>query len=117
MAQAHDQIDDEFIGKELEERLNMNEMTNKREQHHNKTTPNDSNNTAQGSQDGTLIQLPPELILLIFSYIDARFTLTVLCQVCKLFNQLLSSEASWKTRFGKRWPSRDRKEDYDYVVR
>lgn len=64
-----------------------------------------------------LMDLPPELISLIFTYLEARFTLRVLCQVCKFFNQLLSHEATWKTRFGLRWPKRDRKEDHDYVTR
>jgi len=113
MAQANDQINDEFIDKELKEKLNTNDTTITQEQHHSKST----NDSKKMSQNWTLMQLPPELILLIFSYIDARFALSILCQVCKLFNQLLSSEASWKTRFGKRWPTRDRKQDYDYIVR
>lgn len=65
----------------------------------------------------SLATLPPELILVIFSYLDARFTLRVLTCVCRLFCNLLSPESSWKTRFGKRWPQRDKREDYDYVSR
>ena len=65
----------------------------------------------------SLATLPPELILVIFSYLDARFTLGVLTCVCRLFHNLLSPESSWKTRFGKRWPQRDRREDYDYISR
>lgn len=65
----------------------------------------------------SLAGLPPELILVIFSYLDARFALRVLTGVCKLFHHLLSPESSWKTRFGKRWPQRDKREDYDYVTR
>lgn len=65
----------------------------------------------------SLAGLPPELILVIFSYLDARFALSVLTGVCKLFHHLLSPESSWKTRFGKRWPQRDKREDYDYVTR
>lgn len=64
----------------------------------------------------SLAGLPPELILVIFSYLDARFALSVLTGVCKLFHHLLSPESSWKTRFGKRWPQRDKREDYDYVT-
>ena len=64
-----------------------------------------------------LATLPPEIILVIFSYLDARFTLKVLTRVCKLFYKLLSPESSWKTRFGKQWPNRDNREDYDYVSR
>lgn len=75
------------------------------------------NIAAPSSSSRNLMDLPPELILLIFSYLDARFTLRVLCQVCKFFNQLLSHEATWKTRFGLRWPKRDKKEDHDYVTR
>ena len=73
-------------------------------------------NTHQNNQL-SLSTLPPELILVIFSYLDARFTLRVLPRVCRLFYNLLSPESSWKTRFGKRWPHRDRREDYDYISR
>ena len=65
----------------------------------------------------SLAALPPELILVIFSYLEARFTLRVLTCVCRLFHNLLSPESSWKTRFGKRWPQRDKREDFDYVSR
>lgn len=65
----------------------------------------------------SLATLPPELILVIFSYLDARFALNILTGVCKLFHYLLSPESSWKTRFGKRWPQRDKREDYDYMTR
>ena len=65
----------------------------------------------------SLMTLPPELILVIFSYLDARFTLRVLTCVCRLFHNLLSPESSWKTRFGKTWPQRDKREDFDYVSR
>ena len=65
----------------------------------------------------SLVTLPPELILVIFSYLDARFTLRVLTCVCRLFHDLLSPESSWKTRFGRRWPQRDKKEDFDYISR
>ena len=65
----------------------------------------------------SLKTLPPELILVIFSYLDARFTLRVMTCVCRLFYNLLLPESSWKTRFGKRWPRRDNREDYDYISR
>ena len=65
----------------------------------------------------SLTTLPPELVLLVFSYLDARFTLRVVCCVCKLFCYLLQSESSWKSRFSKRWPARDNKEDYPFVSR
>lgn len=65
----------------------------------------------------SLVTLPPELILVIFSYLDARFTLRVMTCVCRLFYNLLLPESSWKTRFGKRWPRRDNREDYDYISR
>lgn len=78
--------------------------------------PDDIQNTHQNNHL-SLATLPPELILVIFSYLDARFTLRVLACVCRLFHNLLSPESSWKTRFGKRWPYRDRREDYDYISR
>ena len=78
--------------------------------------PDNIKNTHQNNHL-SLVTLPPELILVIFSYLDARFTLQVLAHVCRLFHNLLSPESSWKTRFGKRWPHRDRREDYDYISR
>ena len=65
----------------------------------------------------SLVMLPPELILVIFSYLDTRFTLRVMTCVCRLFYNLLLPESSWKTRFGKQWPRRDNREDYDYISR
>ncbi|KAK3755305.1 hypothetical protein QZH41_014611 [Actinostola sp. cb2023] len=116
------------VHQELLERLDINETLNNEEASSQEekqpfnclTEDNESSeqtvNNKQKPQRRKLMELPPELILLIFSYINARLTLTVLCQVCKFFNQLLSSEATWKTRFGKRWPKRDKKEDYNYVI-
>ena len=81
-----------------------------------RAAPNNVQNTHQNNHL-SLATLPPELILVIFSYLDARFTLQVLTCVCRLFHNLLSPESSWKTRFGKRWPQRDRREDYEYISR
>ena len=64
-----------------------------------------------------LVDLPPELLLVIFSFLEARFTLRVLPSVCQLFYELMSPESSWKTRFAKKWPHRDRAEDYNFVSR
>jgi len=76
-------------------------------------TPDTSRSTQNNAW--SLTTLPPELILVIFSYLDARFTLQVLTGVCRLFHDLLLPESSWKTRFGKRWPKRDNKEDYNHI--
>ena len=84
--------------------------------HKDLEAPDNVQNTHQNNHL-SLATLPPELILVIFSYLDARFTLQVLACVCRLFHNLLSPESSWKTRFGKRWPQRDRREDYDYISR
>jgi hypothetical protein len=83
----------------------------------NRSSQCENDSVFMSSSNRNLTDLPPELILLIFSYLNARFSLQVLCQVCKNFNDLLSPEATWKTRFGLAWPGRDRKEDYDYVAR
>ena len=65
----------------------------------------------------TLAELPPELILTIFSYLDASYALRILTCVCQLFNNVLSPESTWKTRFVKRWPQRKRTEDFDHISR
>lgn len=83
----------------------------------NKNGNVEGHDTSQRTQKNSwsLVTLPPELILVVFSYLDARFTLRVLTCVCRLFCNLLSPESSWKTRFGKQWPRRDNREDYNYI--
>lgn len=85
----------------------------------NKNGNVEGHDTSQRTQKNSwsLVTLPPELILVVFSYLDARFTLRVLTCVCRLFCNLLSPESSWKTRFGKQWPRRDNREDYNYISR
>ena len=80
-------------------------------------TTQDSKTSRKRGSLITLTSLPPELVLLIFSYLDARFTLKVVCCVCKLFYHLLETESSWKSRFSKRWPARDNSADYSYLSR
>ncbi|XP_020906927.1 F-box/WD repeat-containing protein 9 [Exaiptasia diaphana] len=132
MAQATDWSeinDNDSISRKTQETLTIDEPLSSEKTSNQHESPekyqDNSHDACQETMDNldstnassfTLMELPPELILFTFSFIEARFAMTVLCQVCKFFNQLLSSEASWKTRFGKRWPKRDRKEDYDYVI-
>lgn len=95
---------------------NPDTLTRQKDPHKDIKAPDNFQKTHQNNHL-SLATLPPELILVIFSYLDARFTLRVLTCVCRLFHNLLSPESSWKTRFGKRWPQRDRREDYDYISR
>ena len=46
-----------------------------------------------------LLQLPDELLLLVFSFIPARTLLRRLSVVCKRFHNLLLEEWAWKNRF------------------
>lgn len=46
----------------------------------------------------TLDTLPSELLLLIFSYIEAPFLIETVSKVCQKFLILLSSSTYWKTR-------------------
>lgn len=95
---------------------NPDTLTRQKDLHKDLESPDSVQNTHHNNQL-SLATLPPELILVIFSYLDARFALRVLTCVCRLFHNLISPESSWKTRFGKQWPQRDRREDYDYISR
>ncbi|XP_046851957.1 F-box/WD repeat-containing protein 9-like [Xenia sp. Carnegie-2017] len=53
-----------------------------------------------------LTDLPPELLLSIFYFLRTRIVLTKVACVCKLFYHLVSTEAIWKIRFTKSWPTR-----------
>ena len=46
-----------------------------------------------------LLQLPDELLLLVFSFLPARTLLRRLSLVCKRFHNLLLEEWAWKNRF------------------
>ncbi|GAB1606260.1 F-box/WD repeat-containing protein 9-like [Argonauta hians] len=55
----------------------------------------------------TLDNLPYELLLLVFRYVDAGHLIKSVAQVCSKFRLLLSSETYWKTRLTA-WYSPDR---------
>ncbi|XP_033738875.1 F-box/WD repeat-containing protein 9-like [Pecten maximus] len=52
----------------------------------------------------TIETLPVEILMHIFNYLDAKFIIETLGQVCVLFRDLFSGETYWKTRLSKRWP-------------
>ncbi|XP_038049594.1 F-box/WD repeat-containing protein 9-like [Patiria miniata] len=52
----------------------------------------------------TLLTLPPEILLNIISFLDARVVVHRLSLVCKELHRLISNDATWKIRIGKRWP-------------
>ncbi len=54
----------------------------------------------------TLEVLPAEIFLHICSFIDAKFVIHSLSQVCKYFNSLINDDVFWKIRIGKRWPKK-----------
>lgn len=50
--------------------------------------------------------LPPELILHIFSFLRAKFVISVVSRVCGLFKDLIENDTTWKMRILRRWPKR-----------
>lgn len=50
--------------------------------------------------------LPPEIILHIFSFLSAKFVITILSQVCKKFRDLIECDTTWRMRIFRRWPNR-----------
>lgn len=52
----------------------------------------------------TLDSLPPEIILHVFSYLPAKFVINVLSKVCKLFEDIIENDTTWKMRIFERWP-------------
>lgn len=50
--------------------------------------------------------LPFEIILHIFSFLDAKFTICTVGKVCRTFHRLISDVNFWKTRIRKRWPNK-----------
>ncbi|XP_022087368.1 F-box/WD repeat-containing protein 9-like [Acanthaster planci] len=52
----------------------------------------------------TLLTLPPELLLNIISFLDARVVIRRLSLVCKHLHRLIANDATWKIRISKRWP-------------
>lgn len=51
-----------------------------------------------GCRGVTLENLPYELLLLVFNYVDAGHLIRSVSKVCQKFHVLLSSETYWKTR-------------------
>ncbi|XP_076347040.1 F-box/WD repeat-containing protein 9-like isoform X2 [Tachypleus tridentatus] len=50
--------------------------------------------------------IPLELFMLICSYLDAKFVIHTLGQVCHLFHDCIQDDLIWKMRISKRWPKR-----------
>lgn len=52
----------------------------------------------------TLDKLPLELLMYICNFLDAKFLVHTLSEVCRSFQDLFVSDIYWKTRISKRWP-------------
>ncbi|XP_077981974.1 F-box/WD repeat-containing protein 9-like [Glandiceps talaboti] len=53
-----------------------------------------------------LLDLPPEVLLHMSTFLESRFVVKTLTLVCKVFQRLFSQESTWKIRISKRWPKR-----------
>ncbi|XP_046353585.1 F-box/WD repeat-containing protein 9-like [Haliotis rufescens] len=58
-----------------------------------------------GGLNLTLDQLPPELLIRICDFLDAR-VIHKLQRVCRVFEELLSGDTYFKTRVSRRWPKK-----------
>ena len=54
----------------------------------------------------TLEWFPTEVLIQIFSFLDARFLQETVSQLCSKFYAVISNEAYWKSRIKKKWPSK-----------
>ena len=54
----------------------------------------------------TFDTLPPEIILQICTYLDARTVIRNLSKVCKYLFYLINDNRTWKLRIGKKWPKK-----------
>lgn len=62
-----------------------------------------------------LDDLPVEVLMYIFSFLDARFILRTLSKVCQLFHDLFSGDMYWKNRISKKWSKRYPPVQSEYV--
>lgn len=53
-----------------------------------------------------LTLLPYEVILHIFSFLDAKFMICTVSKVCRKFHHLINDVNFWKARIRKRWPNK-----------
>ena len=61
------------------------------------------------------LDLPPEIILAIFQFVDFRTLFGVVVLTCKRFHEILSSEDIWKTLFAMKWKEDCIVSDLDYI--
>ena len=64
----------------------------------------------------TLIEdLPPEILLNVFRYINVRTLFGKVILTCKYFHQVLTSDGIWKTLFSLKWKKHKTVGDLDYI--
>ena len=65
----------------------------------------DSTPAMETSEDLKLTELPPEILVHIFGFLDAGFVRTVLSRVNRRLAQLVADPIIWKMRIAARWPA------------
>ncbi|XP_057314427.1 F-box/WD repeat-containing protein 9-like [Hydractinia symbiolongicarpus] len=63
----------------------------------------------------SLLDLPPEILLQIFSLIDIRSVYKNVIITCKHFHELLTADGIWKILFALKWNEHNIADDLDYV--
>ena len=62
-----------------------------------------------------ILELPPEVLLNIFRFINVRHLFGVVIRTCKSFHQILTSDGIWKTLFALKWEENDIVKDLQFI--
>ena len=63
----------------------------------------------------TIEDLPPEILLNVFRYINVRTLFENVILTCKYFHQVLTADGIWKTLFALKWEKHKNIGDLDYI--
>lgn len=53
-----------------------------------------------------LLELPTELLMTLFEYLDSATVIKTLSKVCKYLADVVADDLIWKVRIHKRWPGK-----------
>lgn len=62
-----------------------------------------------------VLELPPEILLKIFCFIDVRTLYGIVILTCKHFHDVLTGEGIWKTLFAMKWKEHSVVNDLSFI--